>query len=241
LAPARVPVRRLRARRIVVETDEPYVPVGNPLGELVRARADVLLERPAAGRVVDLLGHDRRGAIREGDEREQRGERFFQLQRDRVLGRGRGGLHLFVDGGAPRAHLPPALERGDDVLGGHLLAVVKRDVLAQDERVGQPSLLCVYDSASNGWTRKPASKVKSSSKIGSVIIDVRSAVVATVSRVSGSPISATRRAPPRRGAAEVEKTRLPARAATTGRMSADSSTLRDRISRFLPSPLSYRR
>ena len=49
-------------------------------------------------------------------------------------------LDLLGDGLAARRHLHPALQRGDHVVGRHLLAVVELDALAQRDRVDQAVL-----------------------------------------------------------------------------------------------------
>ena len=125
LAP--VAVRRLRASAVVLEPGELDVAVGLVLDEAVRAGADIVLDRSVAGRLDHLLRMNGRARIGPAEPEEERAGGLLQVNDDGVGILGLDRLDVLPERLARRRDLPPAIERGDDVGGRHLLAVVELD------------------------------------------------------------------------------------------------------------------
>jgi hypothetical protein len=105
--------------------------------ELERARANELLRRQLIrpGSLGDAGGEDER--LGAGEEaREDTGGLLEGHGHGRRIGR-IDGVEPLEDELAASVDLAPALERRDDIGGGHLRAIVERDAGAQLERVGE--------------------------------------------------------------------------------------------------------
>ncbi len=132
---AAVAVGRLRSPHVVLEAHQLEVPVGLVLDEAIRPGPDKLLDLPVASGIDDFLGIDGRPVARPSQSVQQRGGGLFQIDDDLVRSLRLDGFHELPQRLARRRHLSPARERGHDVGGGHLLAVVKLDAAAELERV----------------------------------------------------------------------------------------------------------
>ncbi len=136
-----VPVGLFVARLVVVEAHHADVLVGLPLRQLVGARADVLGGLHGGLELLgDLLGIDGAEVVghREGDQDD--GRLLLEPQVDGVLVDDLDVGDLGEERLAVDRLLAPADERGRDVLGRHLLAVVELDALAELEGVDEPVL-----------------------------------------------------------------------------------------------------
>ncbi len=140
LAPA-VAVGLLVARLVVVEADHADVLVGLPLRELVGAGAHVLGDLHLGGELLrDLLRVDRAEVVGHRERDQHDGRLLLELHLhgqgiDRAQLRDLGEERLAVD-----RLLAPAGERGDHVVGGHLLAVVELHPRPELEGVGEAVL-----------------------------------------------------------------------------------------------------
>jgi hypothetical protein len=110
------------------------------LDEAERPGADGLGDLPVAGGVDDLLGVDGGAAAGAGEPVVERARGLLQVEDHgvRILG-----LHRLDVGEhdlARRRDAAPARQRGHHVGGGHLLAVVEPDALAQPDGVHAPAL-----------------------------------------------------------------------------------------------------
>ncbi|CAM5201921.1 hypothetical protein BTHI11S_04724 [Bosea thiooxidans] len=132
LALAGIAGGRLAARGIAIVLDQHDELVGLALAELVGAGADEFGQR-----VGDrFLRHDRGEAGRQSEMRQQRRLDLAQHDLDRCRPLGRQADNALGEPLAARRHLEPALQRGDDVLGIEIAAIVELDALAQLDRVG---------------------------------------------------------------------------------------------------------
>src|SRR5439155_11109737 len=125
-------------RRIVLESDELDVAVGPVLDEAIGAGADVLVDRPGTRGVDDFLRIDHRRWL--GQRIEQRARWLLEADDDGIRILGLDALHAGPDDLAYGGDLPPALQRGHDVGGGQLLAVVELHATSQRDRMTQPAI-----------------------------------------------------------------------------------------------------
>ena len=137
VAPQAVDLRiRIAVGHIVVEAVELDVLIHRPLGELVGAGADKVLHRDEAGisahRLNGLRRVDHRRLGRTGQHVQQHDRRVLKGNGDGVVVHGHEGrlAHHLARGGEA---LQPAVQGGDHIGGGHLLAVVEEHALAQVE------------------------------------------------------------------------------------------------------------
>ena len=126
---------RLALLPVVAELDVLDLLAVRPVIPLERARADGSREERLLGLATVVLGQDR--VVEERDVGDQRGPRELRLDHDRVLVLDGHALDRDVDVAPARLGVARGVDRELDVVGGHLLAGVELDALAEMEGVGE--------------------------------------------------------------------------------------------------------